>query len=329
MLEFAVDLGSSNITIYQKGMGLVLREPNMALLSGEGDVLRDVGYKAKSTHVSTLGSSKPAFPVKEGVIVDLDTAVLVVGEFFKKVLPQSFIRPKFNVLAIVSAALNTEERKMVEKLFLKLGASSVYICDSPLALYEYTGTIGGLFVDIGGGKTEVHAVSGEGVVAGCTVNIAGDAFTNAIIDYIADTYYIKIGDITADKLKCESLSFYQNDQGSDFISGTGLSDGMPKNAEIKANDLFFAIAPLIDDLVDVISSVLGATPPELAAEIMKKGFFITGASSQIAGLSQYLADRLGLYCTVLDDVENAAAIGGGKFLDDMATLSSLIGVQLD
>ena len=47
------------------------------------------------------------------------------------------------------------------------------------------------------------------------------------------------------------------------------------------------------------------------------------------GQMQYLADRLGLYCTVLDDVENAAAIGGGKFLDDMATLSSLIGVQLD
>ena len=259
---------------------------------------------------------------KETVIT---LAVILASMAVRAVTTKASVRLSF----LASKQVKKSLRQQIYEKLLKLGASSVYICDSPLALYEYTGTIGGMFVDIGGGKTEVHAVSGEGVVAGCTVNIAGDAFTNAIIDYIADTYYIKIGDITADKLKCESLSFYQNDQGSDFISGTGLSDGMPKNAEIKANDLFFAIAPLIDDLVDVISSVLGATPPELAAEIMKKGFFITGASSQIAGLSQYLADRLGLYCTVLDDVENAAAIGGGKFLDDMATLSSLIGVQLD
>lgn len=328
-LEFAIDLGSSFFTVYQKGVGLVLREPNMALLQGDGNVVKEIGYKAKNMHTSMLGNSKPVYPVKEGIIVDSNTAVLVFKEFFKKILPEGIIKRKFTALVLVTGAMKVAERKTVEKVFTKVGANAVYVCDSPLALYEYTGTKGGMFVDIGGGKTEVASVGDNGIVAGATVNIAGNAFTNAIIDLIAEKYYIKIGEITAEKLKCESLSFYRNDAGVDFVSGASMSDGMPKNAEIMAQDLFDAVAPLVDDLVDVMMSVLASTPPELASEIYRKGFFISGGSSQIAGLNQYLADRMGLYSTMLNDPENGVAIGGGKFLDCMDDLGSLIGVDLN
>ncbi|MGN0795715.1 MAG: rod shape-determining protein, partial [Christensenellales bacterium] len=191
------------------------------------------------------------------------------------------------------------------------------------------GSGSGMFIDIGGGKTEIASVGREGIVAGATVNIAGNAFTNAIIDMVAEKYYIKIGDITAEKLKCESLSFYRNDAGVDFVSGAGMSDGMPKNAEIMAQDLFEAVAPLVDDLVDVMMSVLASTPPEIASEIYRNGFYITGGSSQIAGLNQYLADRMGLYSTMMDDVENGVVLGGGKFLDSMNDFGTLIGVDLN
>ena len=328
-IEFAIDLGSSFFTVYQKGAGLVLREPNMALLAGDGNVVREVGYKAKNMHVSTLGNSKPVYPVKEGVIVDSDTAVLVFKEFFKKILPDGIIKRKFTALVLVTSSMSVQDRREVEKVFTKLGARAVYVCDSPLALYEYKNATNGLYVDIGGGKTEVASVSGNGIVAGAVVNIAGNAFTNAIIDYVAEKYYVKIGEITAEKLKCESLSFYRNDTGVDFVSGMGLSDGMPKNAEIRAQDLFEAVAPLVDDLVDVIMSVLGATPPELALEVNRNGIYITGGSSQISGLNQYLADRLGLYSTTLEDVENGVTLGGGKFLDDVKKLGALIGVDFD
>ena len=330
-LEFAVDLGSSYITIYQKGVGLVLREPAVAVLSKVKDryEIREAGYRARTMMTQSLGTARPVCPVKEGAVADPDICALLMEGFFSKILPKSFLRPKFNVTVAISSALTCSERKAIEKVFLKIGASGVTLVESPLALFAFSGSKGGLFVDIGGGKTEVASVSTVGITSGCTVNIAGDAFENAIIDYIADKYHIKIGELTANKLKMESLSFYRNDGGTDFVSGRALLDGSPRNIKINAGDLFCAVAPLVDNLCDVIRSVIASTPPELASTILENGLSISGGSSQIAGLKQYMANQLSLVVTALDDVENAVAIGTDMLSSDKQLLSDLIGVKVD
>lgn len=57
------------------------------------------------------------------------------------------------------------------------------------------------FVDIGGGKTEISAVTNHGIATGCSVNIAGDAFNNAIIDSLYMNYGVKVGEFTIENLK--------------------------------------------------------------------------------------------------------------------------------
>ena len=51
------------------------------------------------------------------------------------------------------------DRRAVEKCFVKAGVRAISELESPLSLLAYTGSIGGLFLDIGGGKTEVAAVT--------------------------------------------------------------------------------------------------------------------------------------------------------------------------
>lgn len=88
-------------------------------------------------------------------------------------------------------------------------------------------------MDIGGGKTEISAVTNHGIATGCSVNIAGDAFNNAIIDDLYRNYGVKVGEFTIENLKKSALSFYVNDAGSYAVSG-GSADGSPRSLYVSA-----------------------------------------------------------------------------------------------
>lgn len=330
-IELAIDFGSSFITIYQRGVGLVLHEPALAITAkvNERYEIREAGYRATSMLSQSLGGARVVSPIKEGSVVDIEMCVMLMSYFLKKIVPSSIIKPNISAIVLISSALINSDRKAIEKVMLKCGVKELLLVESPLALMSYTGSIGGLFVDIGSGKTEIATVTNHGIISGCAVNIAGDAFNNAIVDYIADHYDVKIGDYTVEKLKIDALSLFENDTNVSYVAGRALYDGSPKNAKVKASELYSAVAPLVDDLVDVIRSVLGTTSPELSGEILRKGIFIAGGSSQIPGIKEYIARKLVLPVTPLEDVENAVAIGGAQFFSDKQYLSDLLGIRVD
>lgn len=329
-IELSVDLGSKFITVYQKGIGLVLREPAIALAEKNGDkyVIREAGYRAESIMSSSLGGAKVIAPIKEGLIADDEMCVMLLRHFLRKILPSGAIRPRVNAIVSVTCSMTGGDRRAVEKAFIKAGVKEVTLVESPLSLLAYTGSIGGLFLDIGGGKTEVAAVTNRGIACGVTVNIAGDAFNAAIIDAMYTNYGVKLGDYTVEKIKTSALSFYLNDEGSYAVSGGG-KDGAPRSVAITAADMRDAVLPLVDNIIEVVMNVLDQTPPELAAEILRKGIFLTGGSSRIPGLQEYLEQAFELPLTPLYDGPASVAIGGAKFLDDKRFLSDLLGVKLD
>ena len=238
------------------------------------------------------------------------------------------VAPEGNAVVRVACSLTSGDRRAVEKCFVKAGVKEVTLVEAPLSLLAYTGSIGGLFLDIGGGKTEVAAVTNRGIACGVTVNIAGDAFNAAIIDDIYMNYGVKLGDYTVEKIKTSALSFYLNDEGSYAVSGGGR-DGAPKSVAITAADMRDAVLPLVDDIIEVVMNVLDRTPPELSAEILRKGIFLTGGSARIPGLKEYLEQAFELPLTHLSDGPSSVAIGGMKFLEDKRFLSDLLGIKLD
>ncbi len=329
-VELSIDLGSKFITIFQKGIGPVLREPAFAIVTKVRNRLeiREAGYRAQSIMSGSLGGAKFIAPIKEGVVVDEEMAAMILKYFLDKILPKTFIAPRIKAIVSICSSSSGSERRAVEKCCLKAGIKEVTLVEAPLSLLAYTGSIGGLFLDIGGGKTEISAVTNRGIAAGCSVNIAGDAFNNAIIDNLYMHYGVKVGEYTIENLKKSALSFYTNDEGSYAVSGGG-STGSPKSLIVTAKDMRDAVLPLVDDLIEVIMSVLNQTPPELAAEILRKGIFVTGGSLHIPGLLEYLERALELPVTPLRDGENAVAIGGAKFFDNKELLGDMLGVRLN
>ncbi len=329
-IELCFDLGSKYITVFQKGIGPVLREPSVAIVQRVRNrfEIKEAGYRAQSVMSTSLGGAKVVAPVHEGMIVDEDMCSMLIEYFLKKIVPASFVPHKVKAIVCISCAMTNSDRRAVEKCFIKAGVKEVTLVESPLCLLAYTDSIGGLFVDMGGGKTEICAVTNHGIATGCAVNIAGDAFNAAIIDSVYMSYGIKLGEYTVENLKRTALSFYVNDESSYAVSGGGC-DGSPKSIVVTAETMRDAVLPLVDDIIEVIMSVLNQTPPELAAEILRKGIFISGGSTHIPGVVEYIEQALELPVTVLEDVDSAVAIGGGKFFDNKKLLGDLLGVKLD
>ena len=120
---------------------------------------------------------------------------------------------------------------------------------------------------------------------------------------------------------------FDTDEGSYAVSG-GSADGSPRSLYVTAEQMRDAVIPLVDDIIEVIMSVLNQTPPELSAEILRKGIFVSGGSLHIPGLIEYLEQALELPVTPLKDVENAIAIGGARFFEERDLLSDMLGVKL-
>ncbi|MDE6302441.1 MAG: rod shape-determining protein, partial [Clostridia bacterium] len=108
----------------------------------------------------------------------------------------------------------------------------------------------------------------------------------------------------------------------------GRRDRTPRILRRTAEQMLNAVLPLVDDIIEVIMSVLNQTPPELAAEILRKGIFVTGGSMHIPGLHEYLEQALELPITILRDLENAVAAGGAKFFDNKVLLGDMLGIKL-
>ena len=331
LMELAVDFGSSYITIYKRGEGIVLKEASVGVVSTykkKREVVES-GNAAKNYVRTTMGNAREIYPVREGVVVSVEDASLMMSEFIKRLLPEKIFKPQIRAVVMISSGLTVVERRDVKTVMLNAGVKDVVLVESPLALLAYTNSVGGLFLDIGGGTAEVASVTKNGISAACSVNIAGAMLNSKIIDYFVENYGLKIGDYTAEKLKLDVGSMYDNDLSATEISGRDVLDGTPRSMEASAKDVRRAISKSIDALIEVVENVLNMTPPELAGEIGKKGIFISGGTSELPGLIEYLGVRLYLPITQLKDYDNAAALGGGVLLEDGKALSQMLNMKVD
>lgn len=330
-IELAIDLGSSNITIFKRGAGIILKEASVVVLKQhkKKKEVVEFGNSAKRYLLSTINTAQLVYPIREGIIVNVENATLLMREIIKKISPERLIQPHIKAIVLISCGLTVVERREVEEVMLKAGINDVLLVESSLALLAYTNSVGGLFLDIGGGTSEVASVTRGGIATGCSINISGNAFNSKIVDYFVEHYGLKIGEHTAEKLKIDIGSMFDNDLSASEVNGRDVLDSSPRSMEASARDVKKALTNAIDSLIDVVENILNMTPPELAGEILKKGIFISGGSSELPGIVDYISVRIGLPVTQLQDYDNAVSLGGGQLINDYKFLSELLNMKIN
>lgn len=327
-LELAIDLGSSHITIYQKGKGIVIKEPNLAVVSNNGKIeIIEIGTKALSLMGRADRKLKPIFPVNNGAVVQPEVLSEMLKYMIFRLSPSKYFRPSVSAVVLISQCLNEVERKAVERTMYDAGIKDVTLVESPLGAFVENLMQDGLYVNVGADLTEVSIVTANGITNGYTVNIGGNTFNNLITDRITDKYGVKIGKFTAEKFKKTTGSMYENDVNVDTIRGLNIIDSEMVLIDVNAGDVSGAIRTSVDMIVEVIETTLNMCPRELAVKIAKSGIFLCGGSALLPGLEEYILEKTKINVIALENTTNVVALGGGRMIENRSILTSLMGLR--
>ncbi|MDR1254356.1 MAG: rod shape-determining protein [Oscillospiraceae bacterium] len=319
--DIGIDLGTANTLVYLKNKGIVMREPSVVAVDVRTDTVLAVGNQAKNMIGRTPGSIVAVRPLKDGVIADFDITATMLKHFIRKAVKPTLFGSKPRLIVCVPSGVTEVEKRAVEDAARQAGAGDVDLIEEPMAaaiganlpVDEPTGS---MVVDIGGGTSEVAVISFGGIVASCSVRIAGDKFDEAIISYVKRKYNLLIGERTAENIKIKIGSAYPyEDEEIVEIKGRNLLDGLPKNVTISAPEVREALADPISMIVEAIKSTLEDTPPELSADIIDHGITLTGGGALLKGLDLLIAEETSMPVTVADNPLDCVAEGTGRRLE--------------
>lgn len=325
MLKLAIDFGTSVTKIYKIGSGIVLAESTCVTVQKETGEIRAFGNEAKRLLGKTAELTDVCFPVYEGEIVNERYAAALLEYFLGKIVRRTFA---VEVLFCVPCAASAELREKYCRVAKSVGLSRVRFAETPylvalgqdVPLSESNPVFA---LDIGAGKTSAAVFSLDGVIAGLTMNVGGNNMDVHIIDHIAETYNLKIGSQTSEKLKNTVGSLIPSDNQSTIINGRDITTGNPRSVAVSSSDILFPIRIYADKIAEYAGLVLRKLPAEVSAAMVKNGVFLAGGVAGIAGFGDYMADKLGMEIHVTGDPQMAVVLGGGRAIGNQSLLARI------
>ncbi len=325
--DLGVDLGTSNVLIYEADKGVVIREPSVVAVDKNTGKILQVGAAARNMLGRTPGNIVAMHPLKDGVISDHEMTVKMLQTLFASLSKSTLFAPKPRVIICVPSGVTEIEERTVINAALEAGARRVYLIEEPLAAalgagLDISGPNGHMVVDVGGGTTDIAVLSMNGVAQSSSIKVAGDAFDEAIARHVRRNHGIVIGQATAEDIKIQIGCVYPRPEDiSMVIKGRDLKTGMPREMELYASDVYEAMRRPARAIAEEVVAVLEDTSPELVGDIAQNGITLTGGGSQIWGMDQLLIDRTHIPCTIADDPDSCAAYGCGKSLSWITSMN--------
>jgi rod shape-determining protein MreB len=175
-----------------------------------------------------------------------------------------------------------------------------------------------MVVDIGGGTTEIAVIALSGITNGVSIRIAGDELTDSIIRFFRNNQNMLIGETTAENIKCKAGSVMPLEEEIIIeVKGRDLVAGVPKLTEVSSIEIREALNAPVQQMVEAVKVALEKTAPELSADILERGIFLTGGGALLQGLDERIRVETGVPVHIAEDPLTAVARGTGKVLEDL------------
>lgn len=323
--DIGIDLGTTNILVYAKGKGIVIKEPAVVAYDKDTNKIRAIGEEARQMIGRTPGNIVAIRPLKHGAISDFSVTEAMLKYFIQKAMGRRAFR-KPHISICVPSGITEVERKAVEEATYQAGARTVTVVEAPIAAaigagIDITKPFGNLIVDIGGGTTDIAVISLGGVVVSNSIRVAGGNFDEAIVRNIRKNYSLFIGESSAEAVKIRIGTAYKRPEVEEMeVTGRNVVTGLPKTITITSEEVRMALNDTTMQIVEAVHGVLEKTPPELAADVADRGIILTGGGALLSGLEELIEERTGINTIVCEEPSYAVAIGTGQYTSVMEKL---------
>ena len=327
--DIGIDLGTSQILIYQKGKGIVLREPTVVAIDRDTRNVLAFGEEAYRMLGRTPSSILAIRPLRDGMISDFELVSFMLKSFVGKVIGRRLFARPHAILALPTTVNEMEKRSLMSTMF-NAGMQRTQLFNRSLAAALGAGLpmdehYGSMIVDISAGVTDIAVISNGKIAVSDCVKAGGDRFDDAIIRHLRRKHNLLIGERTAEELKINiGTAIPRSEHLFMDITGRNLITGLPKTMRITADDITEAIDEPLQQLIESIHGVLEHTPAELAADIFDYGIMLSGGGSKLFGLCEAISEILKVPCTRSEEPQDDVVMGCGRALENMRDLGRFL-----
>jgi rod shape-determining protein MreB len=322
--DLAIDLGTANTLVFARGQGIVVSEPSVVAIDSISGAVHAVGEEAQGMIGRTPATITAVRPLRHGVIADFEITERMLRYFIARVHQRRLARAR--VVMCVPSGVTEVERRAVEEACMAAGARQVHLIEEPVAAaigaeLPIAEASGSMIVDIGGGTSEVAVLALGGIVVSESLRTGGYDFDDAIASHMKRAHRVTIGQPSAEEIKHEIGSAVALEPELEMeVRSRDLVSGLPKTVRLSSAEVRAACAEPLGAIVDTVKATLEQTPPELAADLAKRGIVVAGGGALLRDFDVLLADETKLPVQVTGSPLTCVAIGAGHSLDEFDTL---------
>ncbi len=331
--ELAIDLGTANTLIIFKDK-VVVDEPSIIAIERQTGNVIAVGKDAMQMFGKENEGIRCIRPLKDGVIADFQAAEHMIRGMIKMLNHQNrwIAPPQLKMVICIPSGITEVEKRAVKDSAERSGAKEVYLIHEPMAAavgigIDVTQPQGNMVVDIGGGTTEIAIIALGGIVCDESIRVAGDEFNMDILEYMRREHNLLIGERTAEKIKIHIGSALQelDSPPEDYaVYGRDLMTGIPKQIMVSYSEIARALDKSIMKVEEAILKALEQSPPELSADILTNGIWLTGGGALLRGLDKRIALKTKLRVNIAEDPLRAVVRGTGTALKNIGRFKFLM-----
>lgn len=316
---YGIDLGTSNIKIYDGTDSHVLIEKNMIAVN-DRDELFAYGDSAFEMYEKAPSNIHLSYPLCNGVIAELKYEEILIRNFMVNLMKNS-VHPAEYFVAIPWDVTDVEKRAfydLVKEANLKAKKVSIVekaVADGIGMNIDVLNAQGVLVVNVGYETTEISILSLGGIVLSKLVKVGGKKFDDSIRNAVRTEFNLIIGGKTSENVK-NSLAQLEEEGNSATVYGRDIVTGLPVERSIPTDMVDECLKENFITIIDNIRVILERTPPELAADIYKHGIYLTGGASQTANLVTMISNGTGLKVNLAESPITSVVDGLAKVIED-------------
>ena len=298
--EIAMDLGTAN-TIIISNDKIVVDEPSVVALDRRTNEMIAVGDRAKSMYEKTHDNIRTIRPLKDGVIADFTACEQMMRGLIRMVHSgRHLFSPSLRMVIGVPSGSTEVELRAVRDSAEHANGRDVYLIFEPMAAaigigVDVEAPEGNMIVDIGGGSTEIAVISSERMAERIKIHV-GSALTD-------------LGD--------EAPEDY-------IVHGPNRITALPMEVPVCYQEIAHCIDKTVAKIENAVLSALENTPPELYADIVKNGIYLSGGGALLRGLDTRLHNKIGIPFHIAEDPLHSVAKGAGIALKNIDRFSFLM-----
>ncbi|MDD6434948.1 MAG: rod shape-determining protein [Clostridiales bacterium] len=303
--HFGIDLGSYDIKVYDPELDEFSVLKNAIAIRNKTEIYA-VGDEAYSMYERTPSNIKVLFPMNKGVISDYNAMQALLHELLSS--GKQTLRRSAYYLMAVPTDLTEVEKRALYNLLVRSEARAREVMAVPSCIADGIGM--GLdpysekaqyIINIGSGSTVYSVISSGGIVISRMIKKGGKDLDEAIGNYIRKEYNFKLGIFACEQLKNGLGSVYGIENNNMMVTGRNLVTGLPGEIRVSAHEVYTAMRPIIDEIIDMALSVLKKLPQEMADTVYDDGLYLTGGTADLNNLDLLIEKELNIPVHVAKD----------------------------